>query len=194
MGCLCGLIREMKKICAGTIADSTRGASPAHESTGGAGTLYAAYIKSLLDYEQTRKVSLEGKASAVITTSGALVALLFGLVAVITGSKTFVLSTASHGWLGAAMILFVVAAAFAIVGNGLPVGYGDVQFDAKNLEELFAGPALDASVNVAQAQLEQTAIAKKQNNRKAKLVIAGVSSELAALAMLTVALFQIVGK
>src|SRR5215470_18460291 len=88
--------------------------APAPAPAADDGNIYAAYIQSLLDHEQDRKTVLEAKASAVITTSGVLVTLLFGLVAVVTGAKTFKLPEASHGWLIAAILLFVVATGLGI--------------------------------------------------------------------------------
>ncbi len=193
MGCLKVLAEVLKAHgeCNATSPGSKPGATkePAKPDASAA---YGAYIKSLLDYEQSRRTALESKASALITTSGALVTLLFGLVAVISGSKTFVLPSSAHGWLGAAVILFVIAAAVSIGASGVPVGYGNVNFDPKDLDEVFRYPAEVAAVQIAGAQLQQIAIAKKKNNVKAYLVIVGAVSELLALAMLTVAIFQIV--
>jgi hypothetical protein len=191
MGWLKVLCEVLKAHGDSTAAGSSAGAKKESAKPDGSAA-YGAYIKSLLDYEQSRRVALEGKASAVITTSGALVTLLFGLVAVISGSKTFVLPSSAHGWLGAAVILFVIAAAFSIGASGVPVGYGDVSFSAKDLDEVFHNPAEVAAVQIAGAQLQQITIAKKKNTMKAYLVIVGASSELVALAMLTVAIFQIV--
>jgi hypothetical protein len=46
--------------------------------------VYAELVDKLVDAEAARRTTLEQKASAVITTSGTLVTLLFGLVAVLT--------------------------------------------------------------------------------------------------------------
>ena len=47
----------------------------------GGRSIYADFIKEQLDAQEARKVSLEQRGLAVITTSGALVTLLFGLTA-----------------------------------------------------------------------------------------------------------------
>lgn len=159
----------------------------------GGGSVYAPYITSLLDYEQARKTALEAKATAVITTSGTLVALLFGLVAVVTGAKTFVLPVASHGWLVAAIVLFVVAVGLAIVASIIPVPYGTVTFDPSNLSRVWRTPPDVASRHVAEAQLSQIALAKKKNSRKAWMVLLSGLLELSALVMLAVAVIVIVG-
>jgi hypothetical protein len=163
------------------------------ETLGDAGAVYGPFIKGLLDYEQTRKTGLESKAGLTISSSGVLVTLLFGLVAVITGAKNFMLPSTAHGWLAAAVVLFVVAAGLGIVASVIPVPYGTVVFDATVLEKVWDDPASVASRFVAAGQLEQIKIARSRNRLKAWLVIASGSCELGALVMLTVAVMLIVG-
>lgn len=151
------------------------------------GKVYATYIKSLLDYELSRKTVLESKASAVVTTSGVLVTLLFGLVAVVTGAKNFVLPEDAQVWLGLAVGLFVIATALAVTASVLPVPYGQVKFDAKNLKGVWQQSELTASVNVAAAQLQQRDIVRKKNDSKARLVLGAGAAELLALVMLAIA-------
>lgn len=162
-------------------------------ASAGAGAVYSAFIKGLLDYEQTRKAGLESKAGLAISSSGALATLLFGLVAVITGAKNFMLPSTAHGWLGAAVVLFVVAAGLAVVASVIPVPYGTVEFDATLLEKVWDNPASVASRFVAAGQLEQIKIARSRNQLKACLVIASGSCELSALVMLAVAVMLIIG-
>ncbi len=166
---------------------------PETSTLGGAGAVYGGFIKGLLDYEQTRKAGLESKAGLAISSSGVLVTLLFGLVAVITGAKNFMLPSTAHGWLDAAVILFVVAAGLAIVASVVPVPYGTVDFDATVLEQVWGNPASVAARFVAAAQLDQIKIARSRNQLKAWFVIASASCELGALVMLTVAVMLIIG-
>ena len=72
--------------------------------------VYADFIKSMLDAEDSRKSSLEQRGISIITTSGTLVTLLFGLTAAITGAKTFTFPAAARDWLTPAAIAFDVAA------------------------------------------------------------------------------------
>jgi hypothetical protein len=67
--------------------------------------VYAELIEKLADTEAARKTNLEQKAGAVITTSGSLVTLLFGLVAVLTTKQSYKLPSAAHGWLEGATFL-----------------------------------------------------------------------------------------
>jgi hypothetical protein len=155
------------------------------------GNVYAAYIGSLLDHEQSRKTVLEAKASAVITTSGALVTLLFGLVAVVTGAKSFKLPEASRGWLIAAVILFVIAAGLGIATANVPVPYGKATFQADQLQHAWKQPTSAARANVAKAQLELIPIAVRKNDLKVKLVRLATLAELLALGTLAVAVILI---
>lgn len=155
------------------------------------GNIYGAYIKSLLDHEQDRKSVLEAKASAVITTSGALVTLLFGLVAVVTGAKNFKLPETSRDWLIAAVLLFVIATGLGTLTANIPVPYGQATFQADQLQQAWGHPATAARENVAKAQLELIPVAAKRNDLKVKLVISATVAELLALGALAVAVILI---
>jgi hypothetical protein len=155
------------------------------------GVIYGAYIKSLLDHEQDRKSALEAKASAVITTSGALITLLFGLIAAVTGATGFTLPAASRDWLIAAVLLFVVATALGIATANIPVPYGQAAFDGAALAQAWTHPASAARENVARAQLDLIPVAAKKNDLKARLIVAAASAELLALGALAVAVIII---
>ena len=155
------------------------------------GNVYAAYIQSLLDHEQDRKTVLEAKASSVVTTSGALVTLLFGLVAVVTGAETFKLPEASRGWLIAAILLFVVATGLGIATANVPVPYGRASFEIDELQQAWSQPTSAARANVAKAQLQLIPIAAKRNDLKVTLVISATLAELLAVGALAVAVILI---
>jgi hypothetical protein len=155
------------------------------------GNIYATYIKSLLDHEQDRKSALESKASAVITTSGALVTLLFGLVAVVTKVTSFELPQNSRDWLIAAVLLFVIATGLGVLTANIPVPYGQATFRTDQLQQAWKHPASAARQNVAEAQLKLIPVAKKRNDLKVNLVISATVTELLALAALAVAVILI---
>lgn len=52
-------------------------------------SIYAAYVNEQLAAQDSRKTSIEQRGIAVITTSGTLVSLLFGLVAVLTAADDY---------------------------------------------------------------------------------------------------------
>ncbi len=165
-------------------------APPAPPAAPGGGDVYGAYIKSILDNELVRRTGLEARASTVVTTAGTLVTLLFGLVAVITGAAKFQLPGAAHGWLIAAVILFVVAIGLAVTVAVVPLPYGQVSF-AEGPAQLWKETASSASVHVAEAQLELIGVAQRRNGRIAFLVLLSGVAELLALAMLAVAVILI---
>jgi hypothetical protein len=159
--------------------------SPAPAPPGG-GDVYGAYITSQVDYERSRQASLEARASTVVTTAGTLVTLLFGLVAVITGASGFKLPGAAHGWLIAAVILFVVAIGLAVTVAVIPLRYGQVDF-TQGPAQLWQETATAASEHVAEAQLVLIKIARKKNSRIGWIVLLSGLAELAALTLLAVA-------
>lgn len=167
-----------------------RAPAPSPVPPPGGGDVYGAYIKSLLDYEQTRKSGLDARAASVVTTAGALVALLFGLVAVVTGAASFVLPATARGWLMAAVILFVVAVALAVTVTVIPLPYGQVDFK-EGPSQLWQEQSSTASIHVAEAQLALIAVARRANAKVALLVFLGGIAELLALVMLAVAVILI---
>jgi len=152
--------------------------------------VYGAYIKSQLDYELTRKSGLEARASTVVATAGTLITLLFGLVAFVTGASSFQLPGTAHGWLIAAVVLFVAAIGLAVAVAVIPLRYGQVDFK-EGPAQLWAESAASASAHVAEAQLKLISIAQQKNARIAWLVLLSGVAELLALAMLAVAVILV---
>lgn len=153
--------------------------------------VYADFVKSLVDAESSRKSSLEQRGIAVITTSGTLVTLLFGLIAVITSSKTFVLPSRVHGWLAGAAILFVLAALLGIVMN-VPLFYGEIAITEAELRESWGDAPPDAQASVTSVRLKSLAQASKANTRKAWVLVFSVILELIAVIILTIGIFEII--
>lgn len=90
---------------------------------------YGEFAKDELAAQDQRKASFEQRGLAVITTSGALVTLLFALAALSTKeSQTFVLPDRARGWLEAALVSFFFAAVAALITN-VPLGYEAVEAD-----------------------------------------------------------------
>ena len=153
--------------------------------------VYADFVKSMLDAEDSRKSSLEQRGIGVITTSGTLVTLLFGLTAAITSAKNFTLPAAARDWLTPAAILFVVAAAAGILVN-VPLFYGKIEMSRATLEPVWGDDAPDARAAVTDVRLRRLQAAQGVNSVKAWILVAGVALELAAVAMLTVGIVHII--
>lgn len=157
-----------------------------------AGTdVYSDFVKSLIDAEAARKSSIEAKGVAVITTSSALVAILFGLVTAITSRTSFTLPTETHGWLLAAIIAFVLAAAGAILVS-FPLPYGQTDITISDLRGWWGDSVSDAEAAVAGLRLRSLAAARRMNAIKAGMLCAASIAEFAGLVLLTVGVIQIV--
>ena len=152
---------------------------------------YSDYIKALEDAQSSRKASLESRGTGIITTSGALVTLLFGLVAVLTGSKTFVFPAPGRGYLTAAIILFVLAVGLGIVIN-LPLSYRATQLTTEDLKEVWNWSSADAMAKIAVTRLVTIASARRANTIKAWLLFAAGVIEFGALLSLFLAILAIV--
>lgn len=149
-------------------------------------TLYAAFAKDLLDSEYERRTSLEAKAGNVISTSGTLVTLLFGLVAVVTGAKTFALPGSAHGWLLGAVVGFGIACLTAIAVS-IPVPYGETVLTKAYFGTVWGDPEQVTQAAIAGARLDALETARSRNSLKAWILMAAVGSEIVAVALLAIA-------
>src|SRR5262249_12281036 len=89
-----------------------------------------------LDEERRRKTSLEQRGTAVITTSGTLVSLLFALAALITTRKQFHIPPSAQLILLLAVAFFVIAATGRLLAN-VPLRYANA--DHRDLARFLKG-------------------------------------------------------
>jgi hypothetical protein len=150
--------------------------------------VYAPLIENLLINESSRKSSLEQRGGAVITTSGVLVSLLFGLAALVTDANGFALPGASQVFLVVALILFVLAAVGGIICNW-PLSYYQLRnedlhrlVDIKN----WHGTPEIAAQRVAQGQVSVLVRARKLNRKKARALTAAMLLQILAVTVLAV--------
>jgi len=153
--------------------------------------VYSDFVKTLLDAEASRKTSIESKGAAVITTSSALVTILFGLVAVVTSRTTFKLPVSAHGWLVAAIVAFVVAAATAILVS-FPLPYGQTTVTIDDLRSWWGDSVPEAEAAVSGLRLRALTAARRTNAVKAGVLCAACTAELVGLILLTVTVVQII--
>ena len=153
--------------------------------------VYTDFIKTLTDAEASRKTSIESKGAAIITTSSALVTILFGLVAVVTSHTSFTLPVSAHGWLVGAILAFVVAAATAILIS-FPLPYGQTTITVDDLRQWWGDSEVVADAAVSGLRLRQLTAARRTNALKAGVLCAACTAELAGLILLTVAVIGIV--
>jgi hypothetical protein len=153
--------------------------------------VYADFVKTLLDAEDSRKSSLEQRGIGMITASGTLVTLLFGLTAAITSAKSFTFPSAARSSLTWAAILFVLAAGAGIAVN-TPLFYGKIVVEQDTLASVWDDNAPDARSAVTGVRLKRLHTAQTVNSVKAWILVAGALLELAAAAMLTVGIIDII--
>jgi uncharacterized membrane protein YcjF (UPF0283 family) len=162
--------------------------SPAAENRGDGAAVYAAYVASQVASQEARKSSFEQRGLAVITTSGVLVSLLFGLTAVLTGAAGYHPPGAARVPILAALFCFIVAAVAAITTN-LPQLYRGVTAEAlkKQIEEQWEDTGTEARRAVAFTELDVLARAKEQNHKKGEALALAIRAEIAAVYFLAVA-------
>jgi hypothetical protein len=150
--------------------------------------VYAAYVTAQVVSQEERKRSFEQRGLAVITTSGVLVSLLFGLTAALTGVAGYHLPHASRGWILAALVCFVAAAVAAILTN-VPLKYRGVTADAlrKKIDECWQDSAAEAQREVALTEVKVIRRAKERNRLKGWAFIFAIAAEIAAVFCLAVA-------
>jgi hypothetical protein len=160
----------------------------------GGGTLYADFISKQLDEEEKRRTSLEQRGISVISTSGALVTLLFGLAALVTGRQGFELPGSARAMLFVALGFFFVAALLAIATNA-PLRYVDVRTDdlRRAVEQLWGDTRADAERRISATQVRVLAETKRLNNLKGKLLLAAMCGEVIAVLFVALGVGAILG-
>jgi hypothetical protein len=153
-------------------------------------SIYSAYIKEQLAAQETRKASIEQRGSAVITSSGALVSLLFGLVTLTTRSTTYELPEGAKSWIFAAMASFVIAAIAAIITN-TPLFYSGVK--TSDLQQALRGSIWNDPPPIAEKRIAATDIkvlrtAKSRNTFKGFALLGAVVAEVLAVLFLALAI------
>jgi len=151
-------------------------------------TIYSEYLQEQLAGEDARKESIEKRGLAVITTSGTIVSLLFGLVAVLTGADKYTLPSGAEPWLGAALGAFVLAALAGIVTN-MPLLYLGVKPQELKgaVDNLWEDAPDIAEKRVAATQVKVLTRAKSMNAAKGWILVGAVVAQLAAVVFLALA-------
>jgi nitrate reductase NapE component len=155
--------------------------------------IYADYVREQLAGQEARKTSLEQRGLSVVTTSGALVTLLFGLTTLAVEREAFTLPGASRALLVVAIVFFVVAAVAAIVTN-MPLSYEGVTPSA--LREAVKNRWEDSEATAAEmtslTRIKVLESARRRNNIKAIALFAGMVSEIVAVALVGAAVAFVV--
>jgi hypothetical protein len=155
-------------------------------------SLYTALVRQLLDAEEKRRDSLETRGASVITVSGALVTLLFGLAAVVTGAADFQVPGAVRDRLGWAAIAFVLAALLAVATYApQPTRMTDPHKLADVLPDLWTRDLDHARKTATRTRLDQLAAAQRANDIKGFLLAGAIAAQVIAVVLVAWAVLGI---
>ena len=150
------------------------------------GSSYGPTIRAQLDEERARKASLESRGVGIVTSSGALTTLLFGLVAFSRGSASqfhLPLSNASKWALIVSGAFFAVAALLGVISNA-PMPYEEALIPPlrKRIDpvEWKAQDPIEAARRDARLNVDILESARKWNGIKASCILVGIAAEAGA--------------
>jgi hypothetical protein len=147
--------------------------------------VYADAVKEVLEGEERWRASVESRGHTVITGSGALVTLLFGLAALLTKATAYVPSVPVRVLLVIALVLFALAALAAIgTQMPLPAAVVDVEKVMAYHENRWQDPERVAQCNVTRTRVDSLAIVQSHIQLKAVLLATAVSLQVGAVVVL----------
>jgi predicted Co/Zn/Cd cation transporter (cation efflux family) len=157
--------------------------------SGRAGTAYLAVIQDQLQKERDRRKAFEERAITVITTSGTLVTLMFGLAAVVTSATSFSLPDTARNILSVAVVGFLLAIVAALFAN-VPLNY--MEPTAQGMLDLTEETAWSADERIGEravARLYTKMIdrARRMNMVKVRLLVVALIFEVLAGLIVAVA-------
>ena len=146
-------------------------------------------IGDQLTEERSTKSSLEARAIGVITSSGALVTLLFALTALVTAPTGYALPETSRYVLVLTLVGFALAAILAIIASR-PQTYEEVLVSSLRdaaTPEAMSSPAGEGEAAIAAVLINILEAARVKNGSKAQLLKWAVGAEAVAAVLLAVA-------
>ena len=147
--------------------------------------VYEELLVRLQSAEEQRKSSLEQRGTALITTSGALVTLLFGLAAYVPQEARFPVGSGARVALLFAVGYLLLAAVLAL-GSTVPLPYGRLRVEDLDLRALTAEPVQKARQRMVLTSARLLEGTQRLNALKARLVLAATLAEvLAAVSVAT---------
>ncbi|MFG1911508.1 hypothetical protein [Kribbella sp. NPDC048928] len=150
-------------------------------------------IQDQLAEERSTKTSLEGRAVAVITTSGTLTTLLFALSALVTKGSDYSLPWPARVLLILAVAAFLAAAVIAILA-ARPQAYREVTVDSLReaaAAENLALPASEAQPEIAGGLIDIIQRSRENNGTKADRLKAAIGAEVAGIVLVAAAVVTI---
>jgi hypothetical protein len=158
-----------------------------------AGSAYRDLIDAQLKREDGRKVSFEARGMQIITSSGTIVTLLFGLAALATSSTSFALIGSAKVAFAVALGLLLVAAVCGIATN-VPLEY--VEASSASLTHVLEDPFWLGRMEIGQRraaefEIAQLVVGRAANGFKGKLLIAGLAFEVLGVVAVAVGVLLI---
>ena len=154
-----------------------------------AGDAYSTLIDDQLTEERARKVSLEQRAVGVITTSGAVVTLVFAFTAAVNGTNALRLPDSARLELFVSLFLLLTAVVVAVI-VGFPVTYLEVDNKALTKlihEEDWTNPeVVEARRRTAEAITGIIISARRANGIKANLTTGALALEVLGIVTLAI--------
>lgn len=161
---------------------------------GRAGVAYEKHIAEQLTEQRARKASLEQRGTAIITTSGVIVTLLFGFGGLISSRSDARLDLVPQLLLAGAVVAFVFALVLGLVVSH-PAAYRESETewmrsltDASN----WIRSDVEGERLVAQSRVAIIEVARAANKTKAKLLLWAYAAEVAAVGLLGSAVMVLV--
>lgn len=127
--------------------------------------------------EEQRKTSLEQRGATVITMSGLLVTLLFGLSAYVPEQARFPVGTGGRAALLCAIGFLLLAAVLALVST-MPLPYGRLRVEDLDLPALIAEPTDRARQRVVVTSARLLAGTQRLNGLKANMLMAATLAQV----------------
>jgi len=152
------------------------------------GVTYSVFIAGQLKAEYERRVSLDARGLAVITSSGAFTTFVFALLVVLRG-KDFVPTSAGKVAISFSLLLFVVSGVVGLYAAQL-LGYHVIDLAAMKAmtKTRWIDDEVDARNACAVANLKSIKTLREGNNKKAGRIVVAGALQLAAVGALGVAI------
>jgi hypothetical protein len=154
-----------------------------------AGTEYAAFLGAQLAEDRATKSSLEARGITVITTSGGLVTLLFGLVALATKeAATYTLPEPASNLLILAALSLTAAGVCGLATNwALSYREATVQGMNELLQRNWDADQGQGQLDVAATVIDIISTSRKRNETKANLLRAALVLEIVGVLLVALA-------
>lgn len=142
---------------------------------------YANFIKEELGYTDSTTADYRSRSLTIVTTSGGLVTLLAGLIAVASGgSKTWVFPTSARGPLAVALSCFVLAAVLALLVH-LPRNVKRATTEGLKALLTAADPDAEALDAIAEVHFKTLKSLRRLNGQLAWFLLLAIALETVAI-------------